>query len=460
MKDQPSSLKVSADRLSDRVGVPDAQSLGPGTEEAWIEVIRTMDTLYADLIDNQIQIEQKNAALEEAQQFIRSVLGAMTDVLIVCDTAGRIQQINKALEDLTGKNAAELLRQPLASLFAPESLPLLEGFPARLGADTIADCEVNLIDRDGGSAPLAMNCSSRYDHDGRLVGKVLIGRPVGELRRAYRDLNAAHQELKQTQQQLVHTEKMASLGRLVAGVAHELNNPISFVFGNMHALKRYSERLLHYLSAVDAGRDTAALEQLRGELKIDRILDDMGSLIDGTLEGAERVSDIVKDLRRYSASQKEPISSFDLAEVIRTATQWVIKASRAKPAVRYALSERLPVVGRKGHAHQILVNLVQNACDVMEELDAPVLDIACGLRGNAAWVTVRDAGPGIPDEELGKLFDPFYTTKPVGKGTGLGLYISYGLAADLGGDLRAGNHPQGGAVFTFEMPADGDLHDA
>jgi len=453
-------LQRSTGRLSDRVGAPDPQSLDAVTEEAWIEVIRTMDNLYADLIDNQIQLEHKNSELEEAQQFIRSVLGSMTDVLIVCDTSGHIQQVNKALEDLTGKPARALLHQSLGSLFAPESLPLLKDFPGKLGDHTIADCEVSLTDGDGRSAPLAMNCSSRYDHDGKLVGMVLIGRPVGELRRAYRDLNAAHEELKHTQQQLVHTEKMASLGRLVAGVAHELNNPISFVFGNMHALKRYSERLLSYLSAVDAGQDPASLESLRKRLKIDRILDDMSSLIDGTLEGAERVSDIVKDLRRYSTSQKEPISAFDLADVVRTATQWVTKASRAKPVVRYALNDRLPVVGRKGHAHQILVNLVQNACDVMEDLAEPVLDIACGLRGGTAWVTVRDAGPGIPDAELGRLFDPFYTTKPVGKGTGLGLYISYGLAVDLGGDLRAGNHPQGGAVFTFEMPADGDTHGA
>ena len=144
--------------------------------------------------------------------------------------------------------------------------------------------------------------------------------------RSYYDLNRAHEELKQTQLQLVHSEKMASLGRLVAGVAHELNNPISFVFGNMHALQGYGERINRYLSAVDAGLDPESLRTLRDELRIGRILSDMPSLIDGTLEGAERVRDIVQDLRRYSTSQKESASRFDLPEIIRTATQWVIKA--------------------------------------------------------------------------------------------------------------------------------------
>jgi len=438
--------------LSEKVGVEVPLEFDEAREDAWVDVIRTMDTLYADLVDNQIELEHKNAALEDAQQFIRSVLGAMTDVLIVCDTNGRIQQVNKALETLIGKQESALLSRRLDELLAPESLPLIEGFSAKLGSDVVSDCEVNLIDRDGNSAPLAMNCSSRYDQHGRLVGMVLIGRPVGELRRAYHDLNAAHEELKQTQLQLVHTEKMASLGRLVAGVAHELNNPISFVFGNVHSLKRYGDRLIRYLEAVDAGADARALQSLRDDLKIDRIMSDMGSLIDGTLEGAQRVSDIVKDLRRYSASRTESVSVFDLVEVIHTAEQWVIKASRIKPEVVLDLPDSLQIEGRKGHVHQILVNLVQNACDVMEEMEQARLEISCTRLVDTALIRVRDHGPGIPDEELGKIFDPFYTTKPVGKGTGLGLYVSYGLVADLGGDLRAANHSAGGAVFSLEVP--------
>jgi two-component system sensor histidine kinase HupT/HoxJ len=456
VKDAIKLSELQSRRLSEKVGVEVPREFDAAREDAWIDVIQTMDTLYADLVDNQIELEHKNRELEDAQQFIRSVLGAMTDVLIVCDTSGRIQQVNAALETLTGKSESALLGQRLEVLFAPESLPMIQEFPARLGADAVSDCEVNLVDSEGGSAPLAMNCSSRYDQQGRLVGMVLIGRPVGELRKAYRDLNSAHEALKQTQLQLVHTEKMASLGRLVAGVAHELNNPISFVFGNVHSLKRYGDRLIRYLEATDAGTDARTLQLLREELRIDHIVSDMGSLIDGTLEGAQRVSDIVKDLRRYSASRAESVSVFDLVEVIHTATQWVVKASRIKPDIVPDLPERLEIEGRKGHVHQILVNLVQNALDVMDGMEPARLEISCVRTPATALIRVRDHGPGIPDEELGKIFDPFYTTKPVGKGTGLGLYISYGLATDLGGDLRAANHSEGGAVFTLEIPLNGE----
>lgn len=246
--------------------------------------------------------------------------------------------------------------------------------------------------------------------------------------------------------------KMASLGRLVAGVAHELNNPISFVFGNMHALKRYSSRITEYLSEVDQSGDLAYLQQLRKELKIDRILDDMGPLIEGTLEGAERVSDIVQDLRRYSGGQKEERSRFDLPLVIKKAVQWVSKASRVKPEVDYRLPDSLDIEGCKGQIHQILVNLIQNAVDAMAQLENPRLLLSCETVRDIIKIEVIDEGPGIPEADLAQLFDPFFTTKPVGQGTGLGLYIGYALANDLGGNLSAANRPQGGAVFTLALP--------
>ncbi|MCU7921407.1 MAG: PAS domain S-box protein [Candidatus Thiodiazotropha sp. (ex Dulcina madagascariensis)] len=444
--------------LIDEAGVGDPLQLTESTESAWIDVIQKMDKVYADLVHYQVELEQKNAALEEAQQFIGSVLESMTDALIVCDIQGRIQQVNRALERLSGKQEQDLLQRSISEIFCVDSQPLVDSFPEKLGSDSIIDCEVNLSDLDGRPVPLAMNCSSRYDTNGRLMGMVLIGRPVGELRRAYEQLNKTHLDLKQTQQQLVHSEKMASLGRLVAGVAHELNNPISFVFGNMHALKRYGERINHYFTEVGKYLDPDLHQRLREAFKIDHIEGDIGPLIEGTLEGAERISDIVLELRRYSGIQKESPELFDLTKVIDTATQWVIKACREKPEVVFRPEGLLEVTGRKGQVHQILVNLVQNAVDVMEQRSGARLGISCGLEGESAWIKVRDNGPGIPDEDLRKLFDPFFTTKAVGKGTGLGLYISYGLARDLGGDLLVDNHPDGGAEFTLLLPLDGKTH--
>jgi two-component system sensor histidine kinase HupT/HoxJ len=300
--------------------------------------------------------------------------------------------------------------------------------------------------------PLAMNCSSRYDVKGKLLGMVLIGRPVGELRRAYEALNKAHIDLKQTQEHLVHSEKMASLGRLVAGVAHELNNPISVVFGNMHALKRYGERINHYIRDVGVHLDADLQQNLRDQYRIDKIESDMGPLIEGTMEGAERISKIVLDLRRYSGIQKEQPEPFELRQVVTTAAEWVTKASREKPEVNYELPESCIIRGRQGQVHQILINLIQNAMDVMEGQDEKRINIHCDSDESSVWIQIQDSGPGINKADMNKLFDPFYTTKEVGKGTGLGLYISYGLARDMGGDLCAENRAEGGATFTLTLP--------
>ena len=440
-----------------RAGVAQAISLGQPGEDAWIEVIQKMDAVYAELVQNQVELEAKNAALEEAQTLISSVFSSMTDVLAVCDRAGRIQRVNLALERVTGRSEAELSGQPLCSIFDPGSAAYAEQMLAKLRVDAaLADCEVSLRDASGAPAPFAMNCSARFDHKGRYAGSVMVGRPLGELRRAYKRLDKAHRELQEAQQHLVFSEKMAALGRLVAGVAHELNNPISFVFANMHALKKYALRVRRYLEAVNAGTQGAELQSLRTELKIDRMLADIEPLIDGTLEGATRASEIVQDLRRLSSAQTETAEEFNLRRVTGTAASWVIKTARAKPEVSLDVPEDLTVQGSRGAIHQILVNLIQNSLDAMDGVDAPRIEIGAETDGGFVGINVRDHGPGIAPEAMQRLFEPFYTTKPLGKGLGLGLYVSYGLAEDMGGRLCAANHPEGGAVFTLYIPGSAD----
>ena len=446
-------------RLIERAGVAQALAAALPSEEAWIEVIHRMDDVYADLVRNQLEVEEKNAALEEAQTFIGSVLSAMTDVLVVGDVDGRIVRVNAAAERILGLAGAALEGKPLRAIFAEGSRDFAGGLPRRMVDNgTVEDVEASLDGRDGVPVPLSVNCAARYDHVGRLVGFVLIGRPVGELRRAFEALDQAHRKLTRTQQQLISAEKMAALGQLVAGVAHELNNPISFVFGNLHALKRYGARITEYCRAVEAGAGGGELTALREKLGISRIIEDIAPLVEGTLEGAERVSEIVQDLRRFSSSQKEPAETFNLVRVVQTAAQWVAKSTRAKPSVKVTPKEAIEVRSLKRAVHQIIVNLVQNAVDVLSGMPAARIDIACGIDGDTAFVRVADNGPGIRSDHLNRVFEPFFTTKAVGEGTGLGLYVSYNLAQELGGRLDAANRPEGGAVFTLSFPR-GGKHD-
>jgi len=430
-----------------------APSTGGMEDEAWISVIQKMESIYTDLLYYQVELEEKNAALETAQRFIDSVMSSMSDILIVCDVNGHIQQVNAAFTRAVGIEEAVLKGRLYTSLFTETSVDTAAAFLQSVRQAPVEDIEADLQHQDGSAVPMAINCSPRRDHNNRYSGMVLTGRPLGELRLAYDQLNAAHAELKTTQKQLIQSEKMASLGRLVAGVAHELNNPISIIYGNMYALRRYETRFSDYISRLGSITDPAEQAQLRQQLRVDRMLDDIGPLIDGSLEGAERVNDIVQNLLRFSIPQQQSVSEFNLNKITSTALQWVLRSSGVTPDVQLDIDPSLTVKNREGYVHQILVNLVQNAVDALEHIREPRLCLQATADDARITLTITDNGTGIAENDLVRLFDPFFTRKQVGKGTGLGLYISYGLATEqCNGDLRAENTADGGARFPLELP--------
>ncbi|NFV80266.1 PAS domain-containing sensor histidine kinase [Magnetospirillum aberrantis SpK] len=403
-----------------------------------------MEEVYSDLISYEVELEEKNSALEEAQRFITSVLSSVSDILVVCDQRGAIQQVNLAFLRLTDIAEVDLLGQPVDDLLAEEVGPLSYWLEAGPGNDR----EVRFKLRDGGvSEPVALTCATLLDHRGLPAGMVLTGRPVGELRRAY-------EALKRAQAQLVQQEKMASLGRLIAGVAHELNNPISFIVGNVHVLSKYRERLETYLAAVHGGASAAEREAARGTLRIDAMMDDLPDLIEGTREGAQRVADIVKSLKRLSFSDAGAAQPVPLAELTRKAVQWAVKGRNSASTIVQEIPDDLEALGRAGQIHQVLVNLVENALDAVADLPTGRVEVRGQQTKAMAVIEVADNGSGIAEADLSKVFDPFFTTKPVGQGTGLGLWISYGIVRDHGGMLEAENRPGGGALFRMTLPRD------
>jgi two-component system, NtrC family, sensor histidine kinase HupT/HoxJ len=454
-------MSAAKDHIADRetslllqAGAGTQIALSAPSEEAWIEVIQQMDRVYGELIESQIALEEKNAELESAQEFIGSVVSAMADLLIVCDTDGRIQQVNQALLRLTGFETDMLVGQPLTEVLKGHDATTQALFLQHLAAnEPFRDFEV-LLRKQKTPIPLSLNCSIRHDSREQPAGLVLIGRPVGELQQAYRELDEALQNFEKAQQHLVSSEKMAALGRLVAGVAHELNNPISFVFGNMYALKSYGEKITRYLQAIDAHTTPQDMAHLRQELQIDRIAKDILPLVEGTLEGAERVSDIVQDLRRFSGNQIEASEQVLLKPAITTAVNWVLRGARDKPKVTVDCADDIKVVSKKGHIHQILVNLVQNAVDALSTTTHPQIQVSVVPDDQNVRVLIQDNGSGIGDDAFAQIFEPFFTTKPIGQGTGLGLYVSYRMADEIGARLTAENGPDGGACFGLLLPVE------
>lgn len=424
-------------------------------DETWAEVLDSIDRTYQELIDHQNQLEARNAELEGMRAFLNSVLAAMTDVLVVCGAEGQVLEVNRAFLSLTGARKEDLVGTSAAALFTGADREALTRDLAALKVGNRVEIAERALLTPEGSAPLELVVTARTDRRRRVVGSVLIGRPVGELRKAYLELEASHAALKAAQVQLIHSEKLASLGRLVAGVAHELNNPISFVYGNAHALERYAGRLETYFERVQAGAPREELAALRETLKLDRAVAQMRTAVSGALEGAERVRDIVESLRRLSAEGSGEAEPFDLSECARTATHWVVKGRGSNVPVTLEAEGPIMVEGRVGHVQQVIMNLVTNALDAVEGATAPLITVRVAEHEGCSVLEVADNGPGIPDDIAIRLFDPFFTTKPVGKGTGLGLSISYKIVEEHGGRLAAENRPGGGALFRLELPVRG-----
>lgn len=260
------------------------------------------------------------------------------------------------------------------------------------------------------------------------------------------------ERLLKTAAELSHHERLASLGSVIAGVAHELSNPAGYVLSNLAVLERYAEQLLAFLAELDTDRPPEDLAALRREHGIARIVDDLGSLVEGTLEGAERIQGHVMNLSRYATPQRDVPREYDLCATVRTAVAWVSQASGDSVPVDYRMPPEFTIAGHSNAVHQILINLVQNAVDAVAGGADARLEVVVGSDRDAVFVEVRDNGPGLGDGDPERLFEPFVTSKPVGKGTGLGLSISHSLAEQEGGRLTAANGPERGAVFTLSLP--------
>ena len=242
-------------------------------------------------------------------------------------------------------------------------------------------------------------------------------------------------ELQDTQTQLLQSEKMRSLGQLVAGVAHELNNPIGFVHANLQLLPVYVEKLIR---AQETGGD---LEKPREAIR---------KLLSRSREGTERVKNIVMDLRSFSRMDQAELSDADLnAELTRTLG---LMEPRFKDGIRVerSLGELPSVRCYPAQLNQVFMNLVMNACDALE--GDGTIRITTEPRPDGVSISIADDGPGIPTAIRDRIFEPFFTTKPIGQGTGLGLSISHGIVERHGGSLTVECPPAGGTVFHIELP--------
>lgn len=263
-------------------------------------------------------------------------------------------------------------------------------------------------------------------------------------------------ELERLQARLVHSEKMASLGQLAGGVAHELNNPAGFIYSNMESLANYTSGISRLLSAYEAAsltpEDATGIANIKKEINYGFLLSDLPAIVSDCEEGARRIRDIVLNLRMFSRLDEAELKRVDLHAgidaTIRLLSEYY-NSNRITLIREYG--ELPPVDCLAGQINQVWMNLLTNAAQSIGSENGQVR-IKSMLENEMVVVQISDTGKGIAPENLTRIFDPFFTTKPVGEGTGLGLSISYGIIETHGGTISVDSEVGRGTTFTTRIP--------
>lgn len=423
------------------------------------------------------EVTKRRLADEEIHKLLSAVEHSPASVVIT-DAIGTIQYVNPKFTQLTGYTLHEAMgKKPDILNSGKQTKEFYDSFWETILSGEEWQGELYNRKKNGDLYWESSLVSSLKDGDGSIKYFIAVKEDITEKKLIAQKLQDKNIELEKTikklneaQAQLIQKEKMAGIGQLAAGVAHEINNPLGFIMSNHETLQKYvnvlKEVLLNYkgfltgcqdLSSIDAVREIENLRYFENKNKIDFILEDLPELFNDTSDGLERVTDIVNALRSFShIDQLNGFDEYDLNEGVRT-TLLIAKSN-----IQYdtSISENLgtiPLISAiGGEINQVILNLVLNAAYATKlkgSVDKGLIELRTYNNENYVFLEITDNGIGIEKENLSRIFEPFYTTKPIGAGTGLGLSISYDIVVKKHkGEILVDSKLGDGTRFTIKLP--------
>lgn len=298
----------------------------------------------------------------------------------------------------------------------------------------------------------------------RLAAEDVLESRSRELFLKNQELEASLVQLKAQQDALIRSEKLATLGTLVSGVAHEINNPLSFVHSNVDTLGQHSDAiaklyplLIESLTLEESDRAAFAERVFKflEEEDLEYFTQELDGLVSDTNDGVQRVKEIVRNLRSFARMDAQARTKADLNEGIRSTLKLINNQISANTRINLSLDEIPLVFCNPGEINQVLLNILVNAAQALEGQSEPTLNIASKVDQDWVEIKIGDNGKGMTQQVQKRIFEPFYTTKEIGKGTGLGLSISYGIISHHQGELLVESAPNRGTLFTIRLPIDG-----
>ncbi|HYO08535.1 MAG TPA: PAS domain S-box protein [Tepidisphaeraceae bacterium] len=438
--------------------------------------VRGIVGLSRDITDRKLVEE----VMRESEERTRMTVETALDAFASMDADGRITGWNEQAEITFGWPREEAIGRPLAeTIIPPQYRQALADDIARFEATGAGKwlnerVEITALHRDGHEFPVEMTISplrvretvsfNAFVHDitARKRNEREIEEKHAQLEQAIAAEREAHEQLKQAQSAMVQAEKMAGLGQMVAGVAHEINNPLAFVSNNVAVLQRDVRGLAALLKLyaqadeVIAERNAELLAEIRDlseRLDVGYTLSNVDDMLLRSRDGLKRIQQIVKDLREFARLDAGDLHDIDLNAGIESTINIVRGVAKKKQVVLdLQLSPLPPVRCYPAKINQVVMNLVTNAIDACDENGR--VTVKTSAADGTVQVEVVDDGKGIPPEIRQRIFDPFFTTKKIGEGTGLGLSISYGIVRDHNGRIDVDSEPGKGTRFTVRLPRD------
>ncbi len=421
-------------------------------EERTAELSRANDLLTQEIVER----ERAEAALRSSERLYRQLTEGILEAIVVADEWGRIRLFNPAAQRAFGYSEQEVLGQPLSLLMPSDAREAHEQALRRYlenpEAHPIGPTTERQGRRKGGEIfPLELSLSAIELPE----GVVFLG--------AIHDLT----ERRRMQAMIVQAEKLASLGLLCAGVAHEINNPLAYVANNLAVFERDWGGLSDVLEAYEHARPALAAASPELAARIDQVCEaidlpyiraNLGRLLSSTRQGVKRISVIVQNLRGFARLDQAAVDRVDLRQAIASSLELFRSLlERRNITIEQRDGGELPLVCAPAQINQVVLNLLVNGMQAIEATGrgAGRIVIETRARGDEVILEVADDGCGIPADVLPRIFDPFFTTKPVGEGTGLGLAISHGIVAEHGGRIEVESTPGRGSRFRIILPVEG-----
>ncbi|MEC7727828.1 MAG: ATP-binding protein [Pseudomonadota bacterium] len=257
-------------------------------------------------------------------------------------------------------------------------------------------------------------------------------------------------QLEQARRQLLQSEKLAAIGQLAAGVAHEINNPVGYVYSNLQSLESYLSDLFRLTDAIDSAESLDSLRAIKQSIDYGFVRDDLKDLLAESREGIERVKTIISAMKDFSHIEEEEFKPADIQRGIETTLNVVNNELKYKADVVREFGELPPVECIISQVNQVVMNLLVNAAHAIDDFGK--IHIRTRAEGGTAVIEVEDSGKGIAPENINRIFEPFFTTKPIGKGTGLGLSLSFNIIEKHNGRIEVDSQPGKGTCFRVTLP--------